>query len=80
MSDIRSITVDIPVVNGPHGCEVAAALRRVGELCQKIAERNPQGWYGVCRAIADAEKAVDGCNFAEVEFAAYLAGLAVPRE
>ncbi len=80
MSDIINITVEIPVKNESHGIEVAAAMGRVSEICSEIVRRDPQGWYGIGRAIADAEKAVQGCNFAEVEFASYLAGLSVPKE
>lgn len=80
MDGITKVSIDFAVASPEHARAVAASMARVADLCRLIAARKPQGWYGIGRAIADAEAAVPECNFAEVEFAAYLAGLAVPGD
>jgi hypothetical protein len=77
MAGVKKVIVDLPIRDGAHGLQVSAAMRRVGELCGRIAAGAGQDWYSLGRAIADAESAVEGTNYAEVEFASYLAGLAI---
>lgn len=80
MDDTKKVTVDFMAASAEHAAEVAASIGRVADLCSRIIARKPQGWYSIGRAIADAEAAVPDSNFAEVEFAAYLAGLSVPKD
>lgn len=79
MAHIYILSLPVEVKDDTHGKEIVIVMERVAKLCSEIVRKNPQGWYGVGRAIADAEAAVPECNYAEVEFAAYLAGLAVRR-
>ena len=60
-----------------HAQEIKAAMDRVNQVMIRIVAANPQTWYGLGKAIKNAEDMIPGVSYAEVEFASYLAGLSV---
>jgi hypothetical protein len=76
MSEKRTLTVELTVPNGSGGMEVAAALRRVGEAYDIITATEPHNYETLTVALRRAEITVKDVCMPELEFAAYLSGVA----
>lgn len=75
MNDIRSYTVSIAVVDGPHGADVSASLRRVAECVTRLVHGRPYPGPKLLRMLQRLEVEVAEVTLAEIEYSAYLAGL-----
>lgn len=75
MNDIRSYTVSITVVDGPHGADVSASLRRMAECVTRLVHGRPYYGLKLLRMFQRLEVEVKDVTISEIEYASYLAGL-----
>jgi hypothetical protein len=76
MMATRIYSLGILSSDGAQESQLAAALRRVEETVDLIAENEPADALALAAVLRKAEITIKDVNMPELEFAAYLAGIA----
>lgn len=79
MRSYRKYHIEILIANGGHGADISAALNRVASAVGIIGLANPDDLLEVLEQVHDSHENILGITMVELEFAAYLAGMAYRR-
>jgi hypothetical protein len=74
--ETRNISINVDVINGPHGADVAGSLSRIAECVNLIVSERPIIRAKLLSLLVRSEIEINGITMPEIEYAAYLAGMA----